>query len=280
MYSTTGLLVLLVSVVGLAMASDVLDLSSGDFKATVGQHDTILVEFFAPWCGHCKRLAPEYETAATSLKNNDPPVPLAKVDCTTDAGKDICSEYGVTGYPTLKIFKGGDFASEYGGPREADGIVKYMRSQVGPASRLVESRAKLEEALSKAKEVIVLGVFEKDDKSAVQTKFQKIADKLRETVNFVHVFTDSVADVFDLKVFADLKAKKAPTILLVRPKELKNKFESNVVQYSDGDVEEFIKTNFHGIVGVRTQNNNQDFKVMMDWSSDCVIALTTGSSPH
>jgi protein disulfide isomerase family A protein 3 len=61
------------------MSSDVLDLSAGDFKSSVGQHDTVLVEFFAPWCGHCKRLAPEYETAATKLKDNDPPVPLAKV---------------------------------------------------------------------------------------------------------------------------------------------------------------------------------------------------------
>lgn len=62
-----------------ALASDVLDLSDGDFKSSISQHDTILVEFFAPWCGHCKRLAPEYETAATQLQNNDPPIPLAKV---------------------------------------------------------------------------------------------------------------------------------------------------------------------------------------------------------
>jgi len=41
---------------------------------------------------------------------------------------------------------------------------------------------------------------------------------------------------------------------------MKNKFEPNVVQYSSGEVEDFIKDNFHGIVGLRTQNNNQDFK--------------------
>ncbi len=69
----------LISIIKTVMSSDVIDLSSGDFKSSVGQHDTVLVEFFAPWCGHCKRLAPEYEIAATKLKNNDPPVPLAKV---------------------------------------------------------------------------------------------------------------------------------------------------------------------------------------------------------
>jgi protein disulfide isomerase family A protein 3 len=250
----------LISIIKTVMSSDVIDLSSGDFKSSVGQHDTVLVEFFAPWCGHCKRLAPEYEIAATKLKNNDPPVPLAKVDCTSDGGKDICSEYGVSGYPTLKIFKGGEFSSEYGGPREADGIVKYMRSQVGPASRLYDTKAKLEEALNKAKEVLVLGIFEKDDKSSLQTKFLKAADKLRESVNFGHVFTETVGDVFDLSLLSDLEEKTAPVVILIRPNDMKNKFEPNYVVYSSGDVDAFVKDNFHGIVGLRTQNNVADFK--------------------
>lgn len=67
------------AIFGYVIASDVLDLSKEDFKSSISQYDTVLVEFFAPWCGHCKRLAPEYETAATRLKSNDPPIPLAKV---------------------------------------------------------------------------------------------------------------------------------------------------------------------------------------------------------
>jgi protein disulfide isomerase family A protein 3 len=64
-------------------------------------------------------LAPEYESAATILKASDPPVPLIKVDCTVET--KTCGKYDVSGYPTLKIFKNGELASDYNGPRESDG---------------------------------------------------------------------------------------------------------------------------------------------------------------
>ena len=60
---------------------------------------------------------------------NDPPVNLAKIDC-TEAGKDTCNRFEVRGYPTLKIFRGGEVSQDYNGPRDAGGIVKYMKSQV------------------------------------------------------------------------------------------------------------------------------------------------------
>lgn len=77
-------------------------------------------------CGHCKHLKPEFAKAAGELKRNDPPITLAKVDC-TEAGKDTCGKYSVSGYPTLKIFSKSEMISDYNGPREADGIVKYMK---------------------------------------------------------------------------------------------------------------------------------------------------------
>ena len=97
-------------------ASDVHDLKKDTFNDFVKSHDLVLAEFFAPWCGHCKALAPEYETAATALKEKN--IPIVKVDCTEEA--DLCKDHDVQGYPTLKVFRGLDNVSPYSGQRKSD----------------------------------------------------------------------------------------------------------------------------------------------------------------
>jgi len=72
------------------------------FDTVLKENPLALVEFYAPWCGHCKNLAPEYKKAATKLKEHK--IALLAVDATLDDNKSLSSEYGVSGFPTLKVF--------------------------------------------------------------------------------------------------------------------------------------------------------------------------------
>jgi protein disulfide-isomerase A1 len=159
-----------------AAASDVINLTSENFESTVNKESLILVEFFAPWCGHCKSLAPEYEQAATTLK--DKGVPIAKVDCVDQA--DLCTAQGVTGYPTLKVFKSGE-SSTYGGPRKADGIIAYMLKQALPAVSDV-TIANHDEFKTSDKVVVIAYLGSKTDAPAAA--FSSVAEKHRDDYLF------------------------------------------------------------------------------------------------
>lgn len=236
------------ALLALALASDVLDFHDSDWDDSIKQHDIILVEFFAPWCGHCKRLAPEYEKAATKLKSNDPPIALAKVDCTSD--KATCDKFGIGGFPTLKIFRNGEVAQDYDGPREADGIVKYMRGQGGPSSKELTSVAEYEKFLA-SDEYSVIGFFEGESK--LKDSFQKVADTERDRFRFAHTTS---ADIIKKAGFTD-------DIVIFVPKRLHNKFEPNEVKY-DGNydtdkIKKFLIGEMHGLAGVRSSDNTWQF---------------------
>merc|ERR1711991_139507 len=114
-----------------AIASDVVVLDESNFDTVVNGDKHVLVEFFAPWCGHCKNLAPEYELAATAFKNVDDVV-IASVDA--DQHKALGGRFDVKGFPTLKYFpKGGDVSSPdaYSGGRTAADIVAFVNDKAG-----------------------------------------------------------------------------------------------------------------------------------------------------
>jgi len=102
------------------------------------------VKFFAPWCGHCKRLAPTWEQLAKQYEENAG-VTIAHVDCTADdnANRELCSEHGVNGFPTLNIYKDGEKVDEYSGKRDLEDLAAFIDSHLAPKEEeKVEAEAK------------------------------------------------------------------------------------------------------------------------------------------
>nr|AFK11227.1 protein disulfide-isomerase A3 [Callorhinchus milii] len=231
------------------LASDVLDLTDGDFQEEVVDHELMLVEFFAPWCGHCKRLAPEYESAATRLKGK---VPLAKVDCT--ANTETCNKFGVSGYPTLKIFRDGEESGDYDGPRTADGIVTTLKKQAGPSSVEIKTAEELELFINDI-DGSVVGFFA-DSSSASQAEFTKAANAQRDNYRFGQTNSKDLLQQYQIDDEA---------VILFRPPKLANKFEDSIVKYTEGKftnakLKKFIQENIFGICPHMTEDNKDQMK--------------------
>ncbi|XP_012219371.1 protein disulfide-isomerase A6 homolog [Linepithema humile] len=122
-------------------SKDVIELTDENFeKLVLNSEDMWLIEFYAPWCGHCKNLAPEWATAATELKGK---VKLGALDATVNTLK--ASKYEIKGYPTIKYFapgkKDADSVQEYDGGRTSSDIVNWALEKLAeniPAPEVIQ----------------------------------------------------------------------------------------------------------------------------------------------
>ncbi|KAI3790752.1 hypothetical protein L2E82_04029 [Cichorium intybus] len=205
----------------------VLTLDHSNFSEVVSKHKFIVVEFYAPWCGHCKNLAPEYEKAASVLSSNEPPVFLAKVDANAEENKPLAQQYEIQGFPTIKILKnGGEVVQDYKGPREADGIVEYLKKQVGPASFEIKTPEDAGSLIDE-KKVVVVGIFPTLSGEEYE-KFTILADKLRSDYDFVHTTNAELLPRGESKV-------TTPTVRVLKP------FDELFVDFQKFEVDELEK---------------------------------------
>mmetsp|Transcript_14358 Transcript_14358/g.23472 ORF Transcript_14358/g.23472 Transcript_14358/m.23472 type:complete len:378 (-) Transcript_14358:69-1202(-) len=178
---------------------DVIVLSSSNFEELTKRQPVMLVEFFAPWCGHCRHFAPTYSAVSRKLKTTKPSVPCGKVDVTKE--RELAEKHQIKGFPTVKVlFNGEDNNEVYEGMRTEDAIVKFALERAGPAATALSSIADLENLRSSVS-VLVVGFFKRhhqvwSDENG--TAFKRVSRQLQMEVTFAYSFESAIWERYNL----------------------------------------------------------------------------------
>jgi len=217
-------------------------LTSDNFDSVIEGNKFVLAEFCefyylnylfiypllldAPWCGHCKALAPEYAKAATQLDDEKSEVLLAKIDATIE--NELAGKFEIRGYPTIKFFRNGK-PMEYNGGRSSEDILKWLKKKTGPPAKTLTTADEATEFKSSAN-VVVVGLFS-DAESVAAKAFLEVAAE-----NDEHPF----AIAHDSSVWSALGSDKEGVVLLKSFDEGRNEFEGEV---SSESLKKFIASN-------------------------------------
>jgi len=185
-------------------------LTTSEFDSKViDSSDEWLIQFMAPWCGHCQRLKPEWEEAAKKLAGD---YKLGIVDATQESA--LAQRYDIKSYPTIKHFKRGadgrKEAGDYNGGRVAQDIVQYVEAHLdrvgamAPVPEIVKPEVFREHCDPERSGVLCVVAFLPhilDDRAAArQARLEKLAEarrKVGRTFRFMWVVGGENADIED-----------------------------------------------------------------------------------
>ncbi|XP_065319482.1 protein disulfide-isomerase-like isoform X2 [Gordionus sp. m RMFG-2023] len=222
----------------------------------------IFVEFYAPWCGHCKQLEPEYVKLAGFINDltkgsdqgselgEESPQALAKtikiVKCDATVNKNLAEKYKVQGYPTIKfISKDKSEVSNYNGNRKAEDMRDWILKKIGPQIKIIKKLEDLENLID-SHDVVVFGYF-KDPEGFQFTEFKQVAAILEDTP-FVATHDASIAKHYKM----DTNKHDNGLILF-------KKFDEGSVhhydKFDDDDIAFFVKSNRMPLVSEFTEQN-------------------------
>jgi len=222
-----AMLVCLAAAAEIEKEENVLVLTNDNFDQAIKENEFVLVEFYAPWCGHCKALAPEYAKAAGQLAEKASDVKLAKLDATEHG--EMAEKFGVRGYPTLKFFRNGKDI-EYTGGRTADTIISWIEKKTGPAAITLMDVDMAKKFIDDNK-VAVVGFF-KNVESDEAKAFLEVAANL-DDFKFAVTNVEEVLKEYEV-------SEDAKVVLFKDFDEKKNVFED---KYEAETLTKFIEAN-------------------------------------
>ncbi|RAL40285.1 hypothetical protein DM860_006355 [Cuscuta australis] len=207
---------------------DVAVLKEGNFSEFIAKNKYVMVEFYAPWCGHCQALTPEYAAAATELKGEE--VALAKVDATEEA--ELAQKYEVQGFPTVYLFVDG-VHKPYNGQRTKEAIVAWIKKKTGSALFNITTIEDAEHILA-TEPKLVLGFLD----SLVGSYSDELASaaKLEDDVIFYQTSNSDVAKLFHL----DPEVKRPALVMIKTEAEKINLFDG---MFTKSAISEFVYEN-------------------------------------
>ncbi|KFK27591.1 hypothetical protein AALP_AA8G403600 [Arabis alpina] len=217
---------------------DVVIVKERNFTDVIENNQFVMVEFYAPWCGHCQSLAPEYAAAATELKNDG--VVLAKIDATEE--NELAQEYSVQGFPTILFFVDGEH-KPYTGGRTKETIVTWVKKKIGPGVYNLTTLDDAEKVLTSANKV-VLGYLN----ALVGAEHDQLAaaSKVEDDVNFYQTVNPDVAKMFHI----DPEIKRPALVLVKREEEKISHFDGEFVKSA---LASFVSANKLPLVSVFTR---------------------------
>uniref|UniRef100_A0A7N0R8P3 Protein disulfide-isomerase n=1 Tax=Kalanchoe fedtschenkoi TaxID=63787 RepID=A0A7N0R8P3_KALFE len=219
---------------------DVLVLKEGNFSDVIKKNRFVMVEFYAPWCGHCQALAPEYAAAATELKADG--VVLAKVDATEE--NELSQEYDVQGFPTVVFFIDGDH-KPYTGQRTKEGIVAWIRKKTGPGVANLTTVEEAQKVLDSESKVVL--AFLNNLVGHESEEFAG-ASRLEDGVNFYQTVNPDVAKLFHI----DSDAKRPAVVMVKKEAEKLSQFDG---KYTKSAIAEFAFANKLPLVTIFTRES-------------------------
>ncbi|GAV66310.1 Thioredoxin domain-containing protein/Thioredoxin_6 domain-containing protein [Cephalotus follicularis] len=232
----------------------VMELHDSNFDSAISAFDLVLVDFYAPWCGHCKRLSPELDAAAPILAGLKDPIVIAKVNA--DKFTSLASKYGVDAFPTLKIFHHG-VPTEYNGPRKAELLVRYLKKFVAPDVSLLNSGSSINDFVEAAGDYFPIYIGFGIDESLISQLAKKYKKKAWFSV--AKDFTEDVMVLYDFDKF--------PALVSIHPKY--NERSVFYGPFEEKFLEDFIKQN---LLPLSVPINHDTLKFLKD--DERKIALT------